>query len=152
MGVKTITNLLGRYAKMQIEEELQSFLTYDANTGLLYRCGQAIGFRRKDGYVEIRFRGRSYLGHRVVWLLYYGTWPRGQIDHRNRKRFDNRIVNLRESNHIRNGQNRRDSRPVPGIFKYHYRWAVIFRNKYQGSHRHFCKAYKHRMEILSRFG
>lgn len=35
------------------------------------------------------------LGHRLAWAHYYGEWPVGHVDHRNRIRDDNRIENLR---------------------------------------------------------
>lgn len=46
-----------------------------------YRCG-GIG------------RG-TYTAHRVIWAIFYGNHPDGQIDHINGRRDDNRIDNLR---------------------------------------------------------
>ena len=34
--------------------------------------------------------------HRLIWAFHYGHWPNGEIDHINRNRKDNRIINLRE--------------------------------------------------------
>jgi HNH endonuclease len=38
--------------------------------------------------------GRTYLAHRVIWLLHYGSWPTSMIRHRNGNNSDNRICNL----------------------------------------------------------
>lgn len=49
------------------------------------------------GYWQVHVRYKSYLAHRLAWLLHYGEWPTKQIDHINGIRGDNRIVNLREA-------------------------------------------------------
>ncbi len=43
--------------------------------------------------------------HRVAWVVYYGKWPKGQIDHINGDRADNRIGNLRDVNSSKNSRN-----------------------------------------------
>lgn len=65
------------------------------------------GSAHHKGYIEIMIRGESYRAHRLAWLYVTGEWPRGQIDHVNGVKDDNRIANLREATH---GQNRANSR------------------------------------------
>lgn len=70
-------------------------------------------FAGKEAFVTIR--GRGYLGgvvfgkfysaHRVCWLLHYGEWPHGDIDHINGVRTDNRIFNLRDTSKTENMRN-----------------------------------------------
>jgi len=56
-------------------------------------------------YRYVTFGGRSYLVHRVVWLMSCGSWPDGEIDHINRIKTDNRIENLRCVPRAENMQN-----------------------------------------------
>ena len=49
----------------------------------------------KDGYLIYKIKGQQIKAHRLVWFLCYKEFPRGEIDHINRIRDDNRIENLR---------------------------------------------------------
>lgn len=81
-------------------------LRYDAETGVFnwrekrahtVLAGDVAGFLEAGGYWVIHICGRFYKAHRLAWLLTTGKWPKDQIDHINRKRADNRFVNLREA-------------------------------------------------------
>ena len=52
--------------------------------------------KRSDGYLEIRVSGKLYLAHRLAWLYVHGYMPENKIDHFDRNRTNNRMVNLRE--------------------------------------------------------
>lgn len=60
----------------------------------------------KDGYLRIGIGNSLYYGHRLAWALHHGEYPEGEIDHINRNRLDNRIMNLREVSHAQNMQNK----------------------------------------------
>jgi hypothetical protein len=48
------------------------------------------------GYVVISTLGGAWRAHRLAWLIVHGVDPEeNEIDHINRKRDDNRIINLR---------------------------------------------------------
>lgn len=58
------------------------------------------------GYLLVKIDGRGCKGHHLAWLLTYGDWPSREIDHRNLKRLDNRIVNLRLASPAQNQANK----------------------------------------------
>lgn len=110
-------------------EEARSRLNYDSETGILtwkkLRNKRRIGEEAKSldvaGYVQVNISGTLVKGHRLAWLLHYGDWPDGDIDHINGVRNDNRISNLRCVSPKVNCQNQRvGSRPsVTGLIGVH---------------------------------
>lgn len=90
-------------------------LRYEPESGLLFwlvrpcqriPAGTAAGGMNAEGYRTVRIDGRSYLAHRVVWLLQTGDWPQHDIDHINGDRADNRWGNLRDVSRAINNRNR----------------------------------------------
>jgi len=72
-----------------------------------------------EGYRVVCFGYKNYKTSRLAWMLYYGEWPAGIIDHINGIRDDNRIVNLRDvtqRENMLNKQMHRDGRE-PGLRK-----------------------------------
>ena len=95
-------------------EYLRSILNYEPATGIFTRkvrtsrnvkVGDIVGSQNGDGYLLISVRSRRHKAHRLAWLYVYSEWPKGQLDHINRNRSDNRISNLREVTNKQNGQN-----------------------------------------------
>lgn len=72
-----------------------------------------------NGYTQTKILCRVYRGHRVAWALFYGEWPRGELDHINGDRTDNSIANLRDVGRTENGKNlcvsRRNKSGVVGV-------------------------------------
>mgnify|MGYP003125216300 FL=1 len=64
--------------------------------------------REKNGRIKnktgVIFK-KHYLSHRLIWLHYYGYWPKDEIDHINHDPTDNRIINLREVSRSENQKN-----------------------------------------------
>jgi len=58
-----------------------------------------------QGYWYIGVGGKQYPAHRLAWFYVHGKWPNGDIDHINRIRDDNRIVNLRDTTTSKNLHN-----------------------------------------------
>lgn len=52
-------------------------------TGRKANVGDVAGCVDKDGYIQIRLKGKMYPAHRLAWLYVYGEWPQDEIDHIN---------------------------------------------------------------------
>lgn len=97
---------------------VREMLDYAPETGLLTwkpkkgrgarndLAGTVAGSPHKDGYLAVQIGRQKYLAHRIVWLIATGAWPKGEIDHVNRQRDDNRLENLRDTDRSGNQQNR----------------------------------------------
>ena len=68
--------------------------------------GQQAGSFDAYGYGQIRYAGKLYKEHRLVWFYINGAWPNGQIDHADHDRRNNKFANLREVNNLENHRNR----------------------------------------------
>ena len=70
------------------------------------KAGDRAGTLHRDGYRRIMIKRKSYLEHRIIYLMHNPNWDitklSQQIDHINRDRDDNRIENLRLVTHQEN--------------------------------------------------
>jgi len=94
-------------------DDLWNWISYDPETGVISRINYPVSrlngpVSRTDrhGYVVVQFRHRDYFAHRLAWLAVHGSIPDKAIDHINRVRTDNRIVNLRVATVAENACNR----------------------------------------------
>tara|TARA_R110000772_G_scaffold57929_1_gene131065 strand:+ start:364 stop:942 length:579 start_codon:yes stop_codon:yes gene_type:complete len=111
-------------------EMLRKLLSYDPNTGLFfwrerniedfpsekdgeakrwngrYANKQAFASKNSAGYYTGTVLKIPLSAHRVAWAMTYGEWPSGEIDHINRVRHDNRIVNLKDGTRSDNNKNK----------------------------------------------
>lgn len=87
-------------------EYVSSILDYDPESGLFFwkkqtsssvLAGSLAGCLAKNGYWVIRIDGVQYKAHRLAFFIFYKKYPKKQIDHINRNKIDNRIINLREA-------------------------------------------------------
>lgn len=93
-------------------ETILKYLTYNSVTGYFRWAvppgnGTPVGaiagsVDSHTGYRKIVLEGTVYKAHRLAWKLYYGKDPVEWLDHINRVRDDNRIVNLREASPAQN--------------------------------------------------
>lgn len=91
------------------QDDLKKLVSYDADTGKFTLTESGLPVKEtKDskGYVIVSINRRTYSAHRLAWLYVHGRLPKEQIDHINRIKDDNRLVNLREATNAQNAQNR----------------------------------------------
>lgn len=95
-------------------DEVRQLFEYDNATGNLIwkidvkpraKAGAVAGFISNDNYRRIGYRGRIYLGHRLVWFYCTGEWPAEFLDHIDGDRSNNRIENLRNASRTDNNRN-----------------------------------------------
>ena len=94
---------------------LKETLSYDQETGLFIRIKRtsncikanevACRLNSFNKYRQVAFMGKTYQAHRLAWFYVHGVFPCGQIDHINRNKSDNRLVNLRDCSISENKQN-----------------------------------------------
>jgi hypothetical protein len=58
------------------------------------------------GYLMGKLFGINFRAHRVVYAMQNESWPKGEIDHINGVRSDNRISNLRDVSRFENSHNK----------------------------------------------
>ena len=88
---------------------LKEIIEYNSDTGAFIRKDLnkiIIGTPDKDGYLRTTIKYKEYRLHRLAWFLTHGEWPKNQIDHVNRIKNDNRLINLREATPSENLANR----------------------------------------------
>jgi hypothetical protein len=105
-------------SRKQFEAWAKEYIDYWPDTGILtwkkkpnrnIPLGRQIGKANIWGHMAFATNGKTYMVHRVIWLLHYGKWPEHQIDHINGNKSDNRITNLRDVTQFINMQNQKVS-------------------------------------------
>jgi Demerecviridae HNH endonuclease len=97
------------------DDEVANFMSYDPVNGVLIRtrdkgpckAGEIAGNVRKDGYLQVGFNRKMFLGHRIIWFLCKGYWPTLDIDHIDGNPRNNLISNLREATRAKNVLNQK---------------------------------------------
>lgn len=111
---------------------------FDVNTesGIITRktsrgsrpAGGVAGTVRPDGYIQLSIDNKSYLAHRLIFLIAFGFYPE-QVDHINGVKNDNRSSNLRAADNVTNARNQKmNSANKTGIAGVRYRES---RNAYE---------------------
>lgn len=116
---------------------IDDMLIYNALTGVFVwkkspapnvRVGDVAGTNNK-GYIKIKLKGKIYPAHRLAWYAHYRHPIVYEIDHINRQKDDNRIVNLRDVPHKVNNANSSghiDSATQSKGITYNDRYALRF--------------------------
>ncbi len=125
--------------KQLTHKELISILDYDHLTGYLtwkirpsfnVKIGDIARSKNSDGYIIIGINGKLYYAHRLACFHYYGYMPENDIDHVDRSKHHNWILNLQESSRSCNMRNignlKNNTSGVKGVYldKAKDRWVA----------------------------
>ena len=91
--------------KSNLQYHPDGYFTWIGRTGPRVVIGSRAGCHNHEGYEEIKFRGKKYRTHKLVFLWHHG-YMHQYVDHINRDPRDNRIENLRECTASENACNR----------------------------------------------
>lgn len=114
-------------------DQVRERLKYNPETGLFTWLsgpfvGKVAGTSDRFGYTRVWTMGRNHSAHRLAWLYVYGTHPKGEIDHINGIRNDNRIENLREVTRSTNLTNRSfGASGAKGVYRQGQKWRAQIR-------------------------
>jgi len=144
--------------KSKIELAISKGYQYDKTTGLVYsKKGKVLNTKDKDGYPSIGLRTKTGCNllstHKFGWYSTYMVIPE-MIDHINRDRTDNRIENLRITNHLENNWNTKDYKGVYfSKLKQKWRARIRFKGKdielgFYKTESEAAEAYKNKKEEL----
>lgn len=125
--------------KVSVKKQIRNNLKYDPISGNIYwkrsypniRKNNVAGCINKHrNAIVIRLNDKLYFAHRIAWFLYYGKFPKDQLDHINHDGTDNRISNLREATTKQNHQNRKNAK---GYYfdKGHQKWRAEIKINYK---------------------
>jgi len=124
--------------------------------------GKVAGCLTSNGYLVVSIGPRPYPAHRLIYYMYHGHFPKGQIDHINRIKTDNRIANLRDvsaSKNMRNtGNSTKNKSGVKGVIwnRQENCWQAkaFYKRKpiHVGNFKHFINAVKARHYAEQIFG
>lgn len=141
-------------------EQLRSEISYDPETGQFHwltsgrgrRVNGLAGTVNNHGQVLIMINYQRYLANRLAWFYVYGEWPKGEVDHINRNRQDNRLCNLRDISHMENMANtarRSDNTSGErGVCFDHQKWKWKVQLTFKGGKR-YAKHFETKDEAVS---
>lgn len=88
--------------------EVKARYDYNSETGAIFsHISNKIVGTNSNGYLTLNIKQKRYHIQRVAWLLYFGHWPDGEVDHRDGNTSNNIITNLRLVTHAQNCKNRK---------------------------------------------
>lgn len=130
-------------------------ISYCPSTGVVSKYGRPVTAVNSHGYKTVRVGSKTMKCHRIAWYLTYGFWP-DQIDHINRDKTDNRLVNLRACTRSTNSLNRKinnnNTSGVRGVSycKSRKNWLVQYRSKTIGRYPTYQQAVEVANELVGR--
>ena len=142
-----------------MNEYVKSLVRYCPDTGHIIRMsdGKVLGWPDKNGYIELRVKGRTYKAHRLAFYLMGEEVP-DIVDHPNGVPWDNRWANLKpssRSSNMRNCKKRADNKSgVTGVTwaEKSQKWLVHISGKHVGTFTSFDEAVSERKKAEQEHG
>lgn len=117
-------------ARLHYDQETGTF-TVVARPGKGVRPGRKLNSIHPNGYQYIQLGARKYMAHRLAWFYVFGEWPSSDLDHKNLKRADNRIANLRLATRSQNKSNccayKNNTSGAKGVYLKAGKWTSCIR-------------------------
>lgn len=111
--------------KRPTRKQFDALLSYNPRTGKFRWKKQPPKYSTITHHLHrnvIRVAGYWCHSARIAWLLTHGRWPRGDVDHINGNSRDDRIENLRDIAHSKNGVNSKlrtnNTTGITGVTRY----------------------------------
>ena len=123
-------------------ENLNKYFTLDESTGTLYwkvqkancvKVGSVVGHVNPRGYSIVKLDGVTVRLHRIVYKMYHGVEPEGELDHIDGDKLNNNPENLRLASRHQNNQNIKKQKNNTSGFKNVYwvpkikKWSVTIK-------------------------
>ena len=129
--------------KMLTQKRLREVLHYNSETGVFTwtkrrRRGKVAGtVHDKRGYLKVMIDGERIMLHRLAFLWMTGTWPDGQVEHKDGNPSNNAWDNLRDAASAENNRNedkrsKNSSSPYKGVYAHRDRWRAMIRDPRTG--------------------
>ena len=119
------------------QDDLKRAVEYDPGSGVFRRkeSGAVAGCKDSHGYIVFKIGKKMYKAHRLAFLYMTGQLPRGDVDHIDLDRANNRWSNLREATRRQNNVNIKGAKSSKSRFlgvsfaKSHKKWTARIRTK-----------------------
>ncbi len=127
-----------KFKKTPSQQDLKELFKYNPETGSFIRFDGYFGQIDRT-YWYIVYGNERFQVHRLIWKLWHNEEP-DQIDHINGDGLDNRLINLRNVNHITNCRNQKKKKNNTSGFNgvvYHKeadKWMARVKINYKGIH------------------
>lgn len=148
-------------ATQELLLEMAKDFDADFDSGVLYwvnpkRKKPAGTYKSIGKRYHVKYKNKEYLRYRIIYALYNGHWPFGEIDHIDGNPSNDAISNLRDVGRTDNAKNckrRSDNKSgFSGVSMQKGRWRVSIGRKYLKSFDNFEDAVSYRKDIQKNLG
>ena len=102
-------------------------LFWNIDGGPSIKRGTPVGTKNSEGYLQVKYGGKTYKVHRLIYMLHHDDIPE-KVDHKDTDRLNNDIRNLRPATAEQNMQNRNapstNTSGFKGVDKFSGKWRA----------------------------